>query len=151
MADPGNPTTFGHRRWILSNSLGPIGIGSTSAYSCLQVIGGTGNGNAPWQAWPPPGPVPLAMWTAAGFASLDGTGWTVQSDAISLAKAIVDVKDNGVSRPIIVAQLSAGYGSSSAISFTPQGWTTQAGHHYAVTVSGINPVITYTVEPTDCP
>src|SRR4029078_7326739 len=29
MIDPGNPTTIGHRRWILSNSLGPIGIGGT--------------------------------------------------------------------------------------------------------------------------
>ena len=27
MSDPGNETTLGHRRWILSNGLGPIGLG----------------------------------------------------------------------------------------------------------------------------
>jgi hypothetical protein len=40
MVDYGNETTMGHRRWILSNTLGPVGIGSTSEMSCLLVIGG---------------------------------------------------------------------------------------------------------------
>ncbi|HET6584548.1 MAG TPA: CAP domain-containing protein, partial [Nannocystaceae bacterium] len=43
MVDPGNPTTLGHRRWILSNSIGPTGIGSTSDYSCMWTLGGSGD------------------------------------------------------------------------------------------------------------
>ena len=43
MSDPGNETTLGHRRWILSNGLGPIGLGSTSDFpvcmsSAVQVV-----------------------------------------------------------------------------------------------------------------
>lgn len=47
MIDFGNETTMGHRRWILSNSLGPLGLGSTSQYSCMLVIGGGGNAGKP--------------------------------------------------------------------------------------------------------
>ena len=61
MIDSGNETTFGHRRIILSNRLGPIGLGSTGqgGASCMQNIGGTGNAGKTWVAWPPPGPFPM--------------------------------------------------------------------------------------------
>ena len=38
VGDAGNPTTLGHRRWILSGWVSEMGIGSTTSYSCLKVI-----------------------------------------------------------------------------------------------------------------
>jgi len=149
MADPGNSTTIGHRRWILSNSLGPIGLGTTSAYSCLQVIGGSGAAGKQYVAFPPGGEVPLQMFTAA-YASLDNTGWTIQSDSITLSGAQVTVTDAGAAKPVTVTQLQGGYGSKFALRFNPQGWTTQAGHTYSVSVSGTSPPISYDVKVVSC-
>jgi hypothetical protein len=135
IADPGNATTMGHRRWILSNGLGPIGLGTTSGYSCMWVIGGSGSGSNPWTAFPPPGPVPLAMFSVS-YASLDSTGWTVQSDGVNLGSAQATIGDAGTNLPVNVVELAGGYGSSTAISIIPQGWKAQAGHTYRVTVTG---------------
>ncbi len=149
MSDPGNPTTIGHRRWILSNSLGPIGVGSTSSYSCMMVIGGSGNAGKAWVAYPPAGQVPLQLFTIS-FQSVDQTGWTIQSDSINLASAQVTVTDAGTNRPVTVTQLLSGYGSTYAIRFNPQGWTTQAGHTYSVSVSGTSQPINYDVVVVSC-
>jgi hypothetical protein len=149
MTDPGNPTTIGHRRWILSNSLGPIGLGSTSDYSCMMVIGGSGNANKQWTAYPPPGQVPLELFNVS-FQTLDSTGWTVQSDSINLGGAQVTVTDGGTNRPVTVTPLNGGYGSSYAIRFNPQGWSTQAGHTYSVSVTGIATPINYDVVVVNC-
>jgi len=149
MADPGNSTTIGHRRWILSNSLGPVGLGTTNSYSCMQVIGGSGSAGKQWVAFPPGGEVPAQMFTAS-FSSLDQTGWTIQSDSIALAGAQVTVTDAGASRPVTVTQLQGGYGSKYALRFNPQGWTTQAGHTYSVSVSGTSQPIAYDVKVVSC-
>ena len=155
MADSGNATTLGHRRWFLSNQLGPVGIGGTSGGSCHWVIGGSGSVNRAWTAWPPPGPVPLGAIHIPGNTSVDSTGWSVQtySSSYNLANAQVTVKDNGQPVPVTVTQLLANYGSSYAIRFNPQGWTTQAGHTYSVTVTapGVATPISYTVQPVNCP
>ncbi|WP_187344899.1 hypothetical protein [Cystobacter ferrugineus] len=52
-----------------------------------------------------------------------------------------------------MTQLLAHYGSAYAIRFNPQGWTTQAGHTYAVTITapGLTNPIRYTVQPVNCP
>lgn len=158
MADPGNPTTIGHRRWLLSNSLGPIGLGSTlvgtTGYSCLQVIGGSGAAGKAWVAWPPPGPVPIEMFSAVSFAPLDTVGWTIQSDTINLKGASAVLKDGTTVVPTTTTQLGNNYGAQYAIRFTPTSttWRAQAGHTYNVTItaSGIAP-ITYSVQPTTCP
>jgi hypothetical protein len=149
MADPGNATTIGHRRWILSNSLGPIGLGTTSGYSCMQVIGGSGKAGKQYVAFPPGGEVPLQMFTAS-FASLDSTGWTVQSDTINLAGAQVTVKDAGATKPVTVTALQGGYGSKYAFRFNPQGWKTEAGHTYSVSVTGAAQPISYDVKVVNC-
>ncbi|MCA9660432.1 MAG: CAP domain-containing protein, partial [Myxococcales bacterium] len=143
MLDPGNPMTIGHRRWILSNSLGTIGIGSTSNYSCMWVISGGGQGNKQWTAWPAPGPFPIA-------AAVDSTGWTVQSDAIGLSNATVKVTADGVDKPMQVTSLLSNYGSASAISMIPQGWKSEAGKTYKVEVTNVDPPISYEVEFVDC-
>lgn len=155
MADSGNATTLGHRRWFLSNQLGPVGIGGTPGGSCHWVIGGSGNANRAWTAWPPPGPVPLGAIHIPGNTSVDSTGWSVQtySSSYNLTNAQVTVKDNGQTVPVTVTQLLANYGSTYAIRFNPQGWTTQAGHTYSVTITapGVATPISYTVQPVNCP
>jgi hypothetical protein len=154
MSDFGNDTTIGHRRWFLSNSLGPVGIGGTPGGSCHWVIGGSGNAARNWMAYPPPGPVPLQAIAIPGLPSVDSTGWTVQTyaAAYNLAGATVQVLDNGVAAPVTVTQLGNGYGSTYALRFNPQGWTSTAGHTYDVTVTLANAtVITYQVQPILCP
>jgi uncharacterized protein YkwD len=150
MVDPGNPTTMGHRRWILSNALGPVGLGSTSDYSCMWVIGGAGAGSNPWTAWPPPGPFPIEAVNPLGFSSLDETGWTIQSDDIDLSGAQVTITVAGDPRPMNVTVLAPGYGSSTAISMIPQGWATQPDTTYHVLVEGVAAAIEYDVQVVDC-
>ena len=155
MVDDGNDDTIGHRRWILSNGLGPVGLGSTSTYSCMHVIGGLGSstaGSPRFTAWPPAGKVPLGafypetMW----WSNLDQVGWSVQSDRLNLTEATVTVTSDGETLPVDTFPLLPGYGSESALRFTPKGWKTEAGKTYSVTLSGVNPSISYSVEVLDC-
>ena len=150
MIDPGNPTTIGHRRWILSGSLGPIGLGSTSGYSCMKVLGGSGSASQSFTAWPPAGRIPFAAWNVS-FQSLDETGWTVQSESIALAGAVVSVAEDGIDRPVQTVELMGGFGSAHALRFNPKGWQTSAGHTYHVSVSGGSSPIEYDVEVLACP
>jgi uncharacterized protein YkwD len=151
MIDPGNATTIGHRRWVLSNSLGPIGIGGTDKASCMWTLSGTGKAGKQWMAWPAAGIIPLQALSQKGGMTVDSTGWTVQSDSINLAGAQVTVTVDGTSQPVTVTQLDANYGARYAIRFNPMGWTTQAGKTYAVAVSNIPTAIDYTVQVVDCP
>lgn len=150
MLDWGNETTIGHRRWLLSNQLGPVGIGSTDRYSCMWVLYGSGGGTADWVAWPPPGPFPIDAFFHGGSSSLDDTGWTVQSDRIDLSRGRVTVTSDGAELAVDVDQLLSGYGSTYALKITPRGWQAQAGRSYTVTVAGVSPEITYTIEVVDC-
>lgn len=149
----GNAASLGHRRWLLSNSLGPVGIGGTPGGSCHWVIGGSGNAGKAWVAWPPPGPVPLAAINIPGVPSIDSTGWSVQGYSANVNNATVTVTDNGQNLPVTTSNLLANYGSSSAIKFIPMGWTAQAGHTYQVTVSGggLTTPISYSVQVEACP
>jgi len=149
MFDPGNPTTLGHRRWILSNRLGPIGLGSTDGFSCMWVLGGSGSGAREWTAYPPPGVVPLEL-VQTRFGNLDTTGWSVQSDSIDLSAATVTVRANGQTLPVIVSVLLPNYGSSNAIAFAPDGWMAAADTRYQVEIGNIDPPIEYEVRVTDC-
>jgi len=150
MTDPGNPTTIGHRRWILSNSLGSIGVGSTSGYSCMWVLGGNGNAGKEFVAWPPPGEVPVQAWNVV-FEPLDATGWTVQSDAIDLSGGKVIVTEGGMELPVETVVLLPNYGSATALRFNPKGWKATAGHTYEVTVTGASKPVQYAVSVVDCP
>ncbi|PRP94470.1 hypothetical protein ENSA5_40890 [Enhygromyxa salina] len=151
MVDYGNASTMGHRRWILSNSLGPTGIGSSDTYSCMWTIGGNGNAGKQWTAWPPPGEFPAEainpLWWGEG---LDETGWTIQSDELNLGGAEVSVTVDGQDRPVSITNLSSGYGSTSAITLIPMGWSAEAGTTYHVEVSGAGAPISYDVEIVDC-
>jgi uncharacterized protein YkwD len=150
MIDDGNPTTLGHRRWVLSNSLGPIGIGGTDKASCMHTVGGTGKAGKPWMAWPAAGTIPLQALTGARGASVDTTGWSIQSDGIDLSQAMVTVMVDGAAQPVTLTQLLPNYGTKYAVDFIPQGWKTQAGKTYSISVSGVTPAIAYQVQVVDC-
>lgn len=151
MIDPGNETTLGHRRWILSAMFGPTGIGGTSMASCLWTFGSTKAGSGPmWNSWPAQGVVPIQALTARGSGGIDATGWSVHSDKIKLAAATISVTSDGMDLPGSVTQLQGGYGSTYALRFNPMGWKTEAGKTYTVTVGGLTPEITYDVQVVDC-
>jgi uncharacterized protein YkwD len=151
MVDNGNETTFGHRRIILSNELGPIGLGSAGedGSSCMQNIGGTGKAGKAWMAWPPPGPFPMQAYSD-GWSSLDETGWSIQSKDIDLTEAKVTVTSGGQARPVTVEQLTGNYGGAKAIRIVPDGWEGAAGSTYAVSVSGTSTPIAYEIQLIDC-
>ena len=162
--DPGNESTMTHRRWLLSQQLESVGIGSTDRYACIVIDGrpldtARGRKNArserasragvrTWAAWPPPGPVPIGVFD---LERLDEMGWTIQSDTDELERATVKVTESGALLPVKVERLTAGYGSTSALRFMPDGWRTEADRTYRVSVAGTRTPIDFTVEPTVCP
>ncbi len=152
LTDTGNETTFGHRRIVLSNWLGPIGLGSTgpNGASCMQNIGGTGKAGKEWVAWPPPGAFPLQAYGGGRGGGLGSTGWSVQSERIQLAQATVSVTSGGSSVAVNVSALTGNYGSTNGIRMVPNGWNPAAGQSYSVTLSGISTEIAYTVDFVDC-
>jgi hypothetical protein len=164
--DPGNEDTMVHRRWLLSEELTEVGLGSTDHYSCVVVEGQDLPAKAPkadkgdkhakgaaaekrgWVAWPPAGPVPIDVFESE---HLDEIGWTIQSssDDLDRSSVSVSVSVDGASRPVRVSHLTALHGSRSAIRFVPDGWKTETGRSYAVSVRG--PMkIDFTVEAVDC-
>jgi uncharacterized protein YkwD len=153
MVDTGNETTFGHRRIVLSNALGPIGLGSTGpgGASCMQNLRGTGTANKTWVAWPPPGPFPIEAYSS-GRTTLSMTGWSIQTQrSISLTGATVTVTSGGTNMPMTMSQLTGTYGESNAIRLVPNGWDVAAGQTYSVTVAGTSIPISYSVEIISCP
>ena len=82
--------------------------------------------------------------------TIDTTGWTIQSDSINLAGAMVTVTAGGMNMPVSVTQLSGGYGSRYALRFNPMGWTTMAGQTYSVSVAGVSMPISYDVQVVSC-
>jgi hypothetical protein len=152
MVDDGNLTTFGHRRIILGNELGPIGLGSAgpNGSSCMQNIGGKGTAKKAWTAWPPPGPFPVQAYVDPYDRSLDTTGWSIQSKNIDLTRAQVSVSSGGQNKPVKVEQLTGDYGNAKAIRVAPDGWEAEVGAGYTVTVTGVATPISYEFQLIDC-
>jgi MYXO-CTERM domain-containing protein len=154
MDDSANATgpNYGHRTWILANSLGPVGFGSvgtgrSKTASCFYQVGGKGNAMAAYVGWPPAGPVPLQAFTAT---ELDKSGWSLQSDTINLNAATATVTDGTTSLQVTVSTNLGSYGATYAMGIVPVGWTSQAGHDYTVTIGGTKTPIAYTVNVVDC-
>jgi uncharacterized protein YkwD len=158
--DPGNEATMVHRRWLLSEELAEIGIGTTDRYACVVVdgrsLGEPGPAAAPrtarvaergWVAWPPAGPVPIDVFEAE---RLDQIGWTVQSSTDELAGATVTVRSDGEELPVQVTELAPLRGSRGAVRFVPAGWRTEAGKRYEVGVRAGATRIELVVEPIAC-
>jgi uncharacterized protein YkwD len=149
LIDGGNESTMGHRRIILSNWLGPIGLGSTGegGASCMQNIGGTGDAGKEWLAWPPPGAFPLQAY-AGTWSSLGDTGWSIQSEDIDLSDSQVTVTSGGESLSVNTSVLTGNYGSTNGIRVDLNGWDVEAGQTYSVSVSGTD--IAYEIAIVDC-
>jgi uncharacterized protein YkwD len=146
MGDTGNESTLGHRRWILQNGLGPFGIGSTDAFSCLHVLGSTSVDSVAWTAWPPAGNFP-----SDALFTLEPVGWSFHTHTHGpLETAEVTVTSGGEVLPVEVWPLEGGYGGSGAIAFRPIDWSPRANTAYQVDVTGISPPVTYVVEVVDC-
>ncbi len=148
MADPGNATTLGHRRWILSSWIGSTAFGSTNGFSCMRTAG-FGSGGPVFTAWPPPGFYPVDL-NEVTWSNPDETGWSVQSNSVNLGQGTVNVTEDGVARPVTVSTLLPNYGSSSAISIIPNGWTTTEGRTYEVEITGLSQPISYAFEAIRC-
>ncbi|MBK8172292.1 MAG: hypothetical protein IPK60_18370 [Sandaracinaceae bacterium] len=148
MVDGGNATTLGHRRWILSNTVGPFGIGSTDLYSVLYVVNGASSGAA-YAAWPSTGVMPIQAWTDSWGRSIDETGWSVQSNSIDLSGATAIVTTDGETLATTTTHLLPNYGSSFAISIMHT-WEVEAGRVYHVSLTGVSSPIEYDVAPVNC-
>ena len=76
----------------------------------------------------------------------------MQSDSVDFTNAVVQVTDKagGAVMPTTVTVLGNFFGSLYGIAFTPQGWTSQAGHTYVVAITGVSSKITYSVEVVSC-
>ncbi len=153
MIDPGNETTLGHRRWLLSEVYGPTGFGSTDRFSCLVTGGENELGTVDWVAWPSPGIFPIGAILAnpdQDYGGIDETGWHIQSNVIDVTNATVTVSLEGEPLAIQVVPLQGGSGTWYATSWIPQGWRTEAGKTYHVEVGGLAQPIAYDVSVVDC-
>lgn len=150
MVDYGNESTMGHRRWILSESLESTSFGSTGEYSCMATRPGAGQPTRKFVAWPPDGLIPLEAGRIDGY-DIDDIGWTVQSDVMRLEGAEVKVRgEGGAPLQVTVRALKPGFGSQSAIAFTPVGWRAEAGRRYEIEVLTPGDVLRYAVMFVDC-
>ena len=161
MIDEGqvNFKALGHRRGILGKQLGPVGLGSTNdtpdakgQASCMWIHG-KGDAKYEWMAWPPDGKIPYkAFWPhkSKGHASLDDTGWSIQSDDIDFAKATIQVKAGLTELKVKTRVLDQNLSTKYAMAFAPDGWKTEAGTTYEVNVGGIPKPFTYFVKVLEC-
>ncbi|MDF2697800.1 MAG: hypothetical protein K0S65_6183 [Labilithrix sp.] len=178
--DPGNEATMVHRRWLLSEKIHRIGLGSTNGFACALVdgrewdidplpagaddvvgtidAGTTGDAmmitrraGVPARAWVAwPPPGPVPL-DVFRRTKLDQMGWTVQSSSLDLDNALVEIRVAGERLPIKVAALERTMGSLTALRILPSGWTTEAGKSYDVHVEKEGVRIDFTVDPIACP
>lgn len=121
--------SLGHRRWILSPSLGQVEIGFAGRGQCLGVFDGSGSSDRPWTSYPNQGFAPFETATIT---------WSFQANSIELnADASVEVQrlSDGATLPVEQYQ-TGGYGPPPSIAFTPSGWAPAAGEAYRVTIHG---------------
>jgi hypothetical protein len=168
ITDRGNESSMVHRRWLLSENVHRLGVGSTNAYACVLVDGRAWDlpdvsrasssmsivesesaSSAPaWVAWPPGGKVPFELFRTN---RLDTLGWTIQSSSLEVDGATIEVREGDRPRDIDVYPLERTLGSFTALRFVPRGWSTQAGARYDVQLTLGDERIAYVVEPVTCP
>lgn len=125
----------GHRRWILYSKSKVMGIGHTSTYNALWVLGNSGNplpSNLPaYIPWPPKGYVPAPLVFAR---------WSFSKTTASFASANVSMTD-GSGNPVtlnVISKTDNGYGDNTIV-WEPQGINTGSSSDvtYYVTVSNV--------------
>lgn len=151
LVDPGNDTTLGHRRWLLSPWVAEVGMGTTDRYSCMHLADyDIERQDVLWTAWPPPGEVPRGMLRSYGF-DVDEVGWSLQSDAIDLDSASIWMVHDGVEVPVEVYVMEPYMGSFSAIRWVPPASFHGLEGTFTVRVEGLEEPFEYDVELIDCP
>jgi len=143
-------TSMTHRRFALSNITGPVSLGSTANNACV-IWRGTLAPSPSWVAWPPPGPAPAEALTAGGV-SVDQRGWTLQSDSIDVRQGQVRVADHSNLAQLLPVTRNnlTSIGSAYGIRWVPDGWSTQSGHSYRVTIANLANPIVYDIDVVSC-
>ncbi len=143
MADDLTPS-LGHRRWILNDYLGQVGIGFAGRAQCLGVFDSSGGTDRTWTAYPNPGPAPIE--TTADV-------WSFHSHAFDLSAATVTLERLGTTSeniPVSVSHISGGFGPPGALAFTPPVHAA-AGDRFRITIGGLaGDDIVYETEIVDC-
>ncbi|MDR1799611.1 MAG: FG-GAP-like repeat-containing protein [Bifidobacteriaceae bacterium] len=149
VADPGNDTTAGHRRWILSPAQQTMGSGSTVGSNVLVWGDGQGSctsasctatewdplesptftnprglswSNPELVAWPPAGYFPYQLASMAYFGQIV---WSIATGtpAVGFASAAVTVTKNGEVLPVTITAanqvMGGGYGDRAALIWKP--------------------------------
>lgn len=139
-----NTPSLGHRRWILSETLGSVSIGFAGRGQCLHVFDRSGSSSRSWTAYPNAGPAPMYLTTH---------DWSFHSNDWRLTSATVQMTDmaTGGDLALEVSHPRNGFGPNT-VSWRPTGWTPSAGDTYLVRIDGISgsEPVEYTVSPVSC-
>lgn len=136
MSEPGaNNTAVGHRRWILNPFTTTMGVGTTSSYNAVEVIGtgtSTARANPAFMAYPNVGYSP---------ADLEPNGrWSLSStQGLDFGSATVTVKRGTETLPVTKLPVQNGYGPNTIV-FQVSGITLPKGtaeSAYTVTVNNM--------------
>jgi hypothetical protein len=143
--DDGGVPSLGHRRWVLGATLGATGFGFKPPFSCMYTFDMSGQTDAEFVAWPPPGFVPVeaarGRWS---FAALRRRPVGDVSFAIQL--------DGGPEQALGGEALPGGYGGFAPTwAFDPPGNVWADGREVRVVVRGLEGGdLVYTVRFTRC-
>ena len=129
-------TPVGHRRWVLYSKAKVMGIGHTSTYNDLWVMGNSGNpvpSNLPaFIPWPPKGYVPAPLVYAR---------WSFSKRLADFTNATVSMTDgSGNAIPCtVISNTDDGYGDNTIV-WEPTGinTTSTSDISYNVTVGNVN-------------
>lgn len=137
LIDWGNETTLVHRRWLLSDWIEAIGIGSTDQYNAVHLGSDYTQGTG-WTAWPPPTTVPLPLMRYDATYTVDTEGWSLQSDELDLSGATaVVIGPDGQELPTTTTALEPNFGSVQALRILPDGWRSSEGT-YTVEIDALD-------------
>ncbi len=152
VADPGNDTTLGHRRWCLYPPLAQVGVGlylgGDAGYGeagCLKVVSDS-------DSWPPPNPSQPVAYPPAGFVPVSLTQglWSIAGGGLngSITVTITRTSD-GATLPTSIQPLQDGFGLPTQ-AWRLNGWSAVPGEDYLVQVTDGATTVSYHVRPVTC-
>jgi hypothetical protein len=143
MADSGTPS-LGHRRWVLNDYLGRVGIGFAGRAQCLGVFDTSGRTDRTWTAYPNPGPAPIETTQNV---------WSFHSHAFALSAATIQMERLGATPeevPLSVSHVGGGFGPPGTVAWTPSVRAVD-GDRFRITIGGLSGEdIVYETEIVDC-
>jgi hypothetical protein len=143
--DDGGVPSLGHRRWVLSATLGNTAFGHRPPFTCMYAFDMSGQTDLDFIAWPPPGYVPDDA--AHGR-------WSFVALRLQPAGPVsVDLSvDGGAPQTYAAEELPVGYGGQyPSYAFDPPAEVWADGREARVTVHGLSGGdVSYTVRFTAC-